>query len=448
VLDEATGPRAYVLGAVDTLEQSLEPDGERAARVREWTERGWRVLLFAAVPDGASQSLAAAATVLPARLVPWGLVALSDELQPEARETLAAFAAGGVRLKLISGDDPRTVDALARQVGFPPAAQLRTGTELTALAPESLGVVAEEADILGRVAPEQKAELIRALRRRGHQVAMIGDGVNDVLALKQANLGIALGSGSPAARAVADLVLLDDSFAALPQAVQEGQRVRNGMNDILKLFLTRVLAMTLLLIGTGIVGEFPLGPRHNTLLTLFTVGIPSLALAAWARPGAAPPPSALRQVLHFVIPAALTLSLLELAVHLAAYLSVEAALVLTLGGPAAEAAAIAAAQTAVTAVGIFGGLLLLVFVEPPTKFWEGGDHLSGDARPALLALALVLADAVILVVPGFRATFSLTPLSFPIYLALGAAVIGWAAVLQWLWRGQWFERFFGLEVAD
>jgi hypothetical protein len=138
--------------------------------------------------------------------------------------------------------------------------------------------------------------------------------------------------------------LLDDSFASLPKAVREGQRVRNGMTDILKLFLTRVLSMALLLIGTGIVGEFPLGPKHNALLTLLTVGIPSIALAAWARPGPALRPSALRQMLHFVLPAALTLTIVELGVHLAAYLMVDSVLTPTLGDSAAEIQAIATAR--------------------------------------------------------------------------------------------------------
>src|SRR5205807_7461074 len=158
--------------------------------------------------------------------------------------------------------------------------------ELAGMDDAKLAQVAEEVTIFGRTTPEQKARLVQALRSHNHYVAMIGDGVNDVLSLKQANLGIAMYSGSSAARGVADIVLLNDSFAALPHIFQEGQRIRNGMRNILPLFLIRVMYMTLLLVATMVLGGFPFVPKQNAILTLLTEGIPTLALAAWARPGA------------------------------------------------------------------------------------------------------------------------------------------------------------------
>jgi cation-transporting ATPase E len=447
-LDEGSSVGFFVLGASDALEASLDPDVTRQSLVGAWTEQGLRVLLFAYQPDLAACRQGEGSPSLPARLIPLGLIGLADELRNETELTLAAFAETGVQLKIISGDDPRTVTALARQVGCGPEVEAHDGSELVGVSSGRLAALVEEGAIFGRIAPEQKRDLIFALQRQGHQVAMIGDGVNDVPALKQANLGIALGSGSPAARAVADLVLLDDSFASLPKAVREGQRVRNGMTDILKLFLTRVLSMALLLIGTGIVGEFPLGPKHNALLTLLTVGIPSIALAAWARPGPALRPSALRQMLHFVLPAALTLTIVELGVHLAAYLMVDSVLTPTLGDSAAEIQAIATAQSAVTTVGILSGLLLLVFVEPPLELWVGGDRLSDDWRPGFLALGLLVAYGGVLCVPALRAFFSLAPLSGFAYLLLGVIVIAWAVALRWIWRSRLLERFLELEEAD
>jgi cation-transporting ATPase E len=295
------------------------------------------------------------------------------------------------------------------------------------------------------VAPEQKRDLVRALRRRGRHVAMIGDGVNDVLALKESNLGVALGSGSAAARAVADLVLLDDGFGALPRAVREGRRIQSGMRDILKLFLTRVLSIALLLVGTGMVGAFPLDPKQNALLTLLTVGLPSVALAAWARPDPSAGPSALRRVAHFVVPAAVTLALVELGVHLAASLGVAGLPAAPPGDAAAPSAGLAVARTAVTSVAILAGLLLVVFVEPPSEAWVGGDVRSGDRRPALLALALGLAFGAILAVPALRAFFSLVPLGAPTDLLLVATAAAWALLVRWLWRARLVERFLGVD---
>jgi cation-transporting ATPase E len=251
--------------------------------------------------------------------------------------------------------------------------------------------------------------------------------------------------GAPAARAVADLVLLDDAFGSLPRAVREGRRIRNGMHDILKLFLTRVMTMGLLLVGTGMVGAFPLGPKHNALLTLLTVGIPSVALAAWARPDLAVRPAGLRGVFHFVLPAAVTLALVELGVHLVAYLSVANALAPTLGEATAQAQATAVAQSAVTSVGILCGLLLVVFVEPPSEVWVGGDQLSGDWRPGLLALGLLLGYATLLAVPALRAFFTLVPLDGLAYVLLVVTAALWALVVRWLWRTRLFERFLGVD---
>ena len=161
-----------------------------------------------------------------------------------------------------------------------------------------------KATIFGRVPPSLKARLVEALRARGYWVAMVGDGVNDVLSLKQAHLGISMQSGSQATRAVADIVLLDDSFAALPEAVIEGQRIISGMQDSLHLFLTRAMYMALVILGAALLGlAMPVSPRHNTVLALLTVGIPALFLAVWARPARSGLDS-LRRILRLVMPPA------------------------------------------------------------------------------------------------------------------------------------------------
>ena len=276
-------PGAYVLGAPEIMAPFVEPGVSLDGRAAGWTAAGLRVLLLAhkAVlhgplngPDGKAE--------LPAGLHPLALVSLRDELRPLARETLEGFSAAGVQLKVISGDNPQTVAALAVQAGFPADLRVVSGPELEGLGQGRLAEIADEATIFGRVTPQQKEELVDALRSRGRYVAMVGDGVNDVISLKRANLGIAMQSGSQAARSVADMVLLDDSFGSLPYAFREGQRIQNGMADILKIFMVRIFSKVLIIASVMAVGGFPFSPRQGSMLSFFTAGLPTLAFAAWA----------------------------------------------------------------------------------------------------------------------------------------------------------------------
>ena len=440
------GAGGYVLGAPEVLQPSLTTAASFDMLVPSWSNRGLRVLLLAFSPDLDRVLAAFEQGALPPRLVPIGLVGLSDELRTEARETLDAFVRDGIRLKIISGDNPLTVSTLARQVGVPDSDKVVSGSELAKADPATLAATVESATVFGRIAPRQKRDLIRALRQHGHHVAMIGDGVNDVLALKQANLGIALGSGSPAARAVSDVVLLDDSFASLPIAFREGRRIQSGMGDILKLFLTRVLYFALLLVATGMIGEFPLGPRHNALLTLLTVGIPAVALAAWARPSTTRREQPIWRLFHFVLPAALTLSLAALAVHLYFYLTTYNALLAE--GPVVDnARAIQIAQSALTTFGVLCGLMLLVFVGRAGG--ERGDRgVAGvDRRHLSLALGLLASYLVILTVPSLRRSFDLAALSATDYLLIALLAGVWSLILRWTWHARLLERFLGLEGA-
>ncbi len=423
----ADGP-GYVLGAPEVLEPALRTPAGLASQIDGWVGRGLRVLLLARCADGAALHDAQGRPVLPAGLQPLGLVALSDELRPEARETLLRFAELGVRLKIISGDDPRTVAAVARQAGM---ADLRLvwGAELAEMEEARFAEVAEEATIFGRTTPQQKERLVQALADRGHHVAMIGDGVNDVLSLKQAHLGIAMQSGTAAARGVADMILLGDSFGVLPVALREGQRIVKGMEDVVRLLLTRTLYVFLLIVATQIVGlAFPISPKHNSILTVLTVGIPILAIAAWARPGR-PPRSVLDSTGRFVFPAAFTVSLVATAVYLF-YLQMSGDLL--------------TAQTALTTATILCGLVLVAFVEPPRLWWVGGDELSGDVRPSVLAVGMLALYALVVAVPPLRAFFELTPLRWFDYLGIAALVAAWTVLQRTIWRQRAFERLLGL----
>jgi cation-transporting ATPase E len=278
---------------------------------------------------------------------------------------------------------------------------------------------------------------------------MIGDGVNDVLSLKQANIGVAMQSGSQATRGVADIVLLGDSFAALPKAVLEGQRIINGMQDILKLFLTRILYVALLIIASSIVTGFPFTPKQSSLIALLTVGIPTVALAAWSRYGPRPKGSLTRSLIRFVVPAALTIGTVGLCVYLV-FLLIGFRAAADSGGvePAAAASiALGQAQTALMAFCVLCGLLLIVFAEPPTDFWTGGDERAGDWRPTLLTGTLLALFAVIVGVPSVRDFFELASLGLAEYLVIGLVVAAWAMLLRFIWRWRLFERFFSVDLT-
>ena len=435
ILDEPPQTGGYVLGAPEMLAPALPHDLDLQA-AEEWAAQGLRVLLFAAAP-GLQAPPDPEQASLPPDLQPLGLISFTDKLRPEARETLASFIAAGIRPKIISGDSPETVAALAKQAGLSDDIQAISGLELATLGEAEFAQRAEDATIFGRITPQQKQALVKALRGRGHYVAMIGDGTNDVLSLKGANLGIAMESGSQATRAVADIVLLGDSFAALPRAFAEGQKIVNGMRTNLKLFMTRVVFVALLIVAVGVLGGFPFAPKHASVLTLFTVGIPVIALAAWARPG--PPERAALgpALLEFVVPAAVTLTLTALTVYLFYLPGARASF---LGG-----SSLALAQSALTTVAVLGGLVLLVFVQPPVHALEGTGEASGDWRPTLLAIVLALLYAGILATPALREFFDLVPLSAGAYALIAALVAAWGLAMRFIWHAHLFERFLGLE---
>jgi cation-transporting ATPase E len=434
----------YVLGAPEVLLPCLDDVsalGSLEQSIEAYADTGRRVVLFAAAwatglvspPAGGR----ARPPLLPVNLTPLALLSFSDELRPEAEATLRGFADAGIAVKIISGDSPDTVAALARQAGFGKGASAVSGLDLAAMENQELAEVAENTQVFGRITPQQKEELVTALREQGHYVAMIGDGVNDVLSLKKANLGIAMQAGSQAARSVADIVLLNDSFAALPAAFREGQRILRGMQDVIRLFLARTLTVTLLIVYASIAGTaFPITPKHNAVLALLTVGIPTLALAAWARPGrptywseSGRRPSILRSVQHFVLPATFSVAVLAFAVYLG---------FLLLGRSVHDA------RTAMTTAMVLCGILLIVFVEPPTAAFAGGDDMSGDLRPTALAGGMLLLYLVILLLPAARGFFNLAPLPWTDLALIGGMVLAWAVVILQVWRHKVFERLLGI----
>ena len=288
------GHGTWVLGAPEMVLPTEQQ--AQLSQAAELAAAGHRVLVLAHA-DGTLEGES-----LPPAPRAEAFIVLTERLRPDAAETLAYFAAQGVTLKVISGDSPQTVAAVAARAGLPDA-----GTAVDARGlpedPDALGRALEENAVFGRVTPHQKQAMVRALQARGHTVAMTGDGVNDVLALKLADLGIAMGSGAAATRAVAELVLLDGRFATLPGVVAEGRRVTANIERVANLFVTKSVWTALLAIAVGVtLLPYPFLPRHLTIIDTLTIGVPSffLALAPNQRRYL---PGFVSRVLRFAIPA-------------------------------------------------------------------------------------------------------------------------------------------------
>ena len=320
----------WLLGAPEVILGAADPGV--LDRAQALAAQGSRVLLLAkstgAGPD---------ADRGPGDAVPAALVVIDQRLRSDAAETVGYFLEQEVAVKVISGDNPATVGAIAHQAGIPGAAEPLDARQLTE-DPAQLAEPIDSHSVFGRVTPAQKQAMVGALHLKGRTVAMTGDGVNDVLALKQADLGIAMGSGASATRAVAQLVLLDNKFAVMPHVVAEGRRVLGNIERVADVFLTKTFYATIIsaFIGLSVLWtissngqplEFPYLPRHFTLISSLTIGIPGFFLALMPnterfRPGF------LRRVLLFAVPAGIICAAAGLGTYL---------VVLSLGEPLADA---------------------------------------------------------------------------------------------------------------
>lgn len=297
--------QSWYLGAPDILLDHIDAQSPTAENTQlekarsllsHYASQGQRVLLLASSPAPLNGE------TLAAPLAPVAFVVLDEQLRPAAERTLQYFAEQGVAVKVISGDSPITVGAVARRVGVERAddpVDARTLPEDQ----EELAKVLETHTVFGRVTPQQKRAMVHALQSRGHTVAMTGDGVNDTLALKDADIGVAMGSGSAAARAVARFVLLNNDFDVFPSVVAEGRRVIANVERVANLFLTKTFYAVAFAIAVGLARfEFPFLPRHFTLISSLTIGTPGffLALSQNNRRAA---DGFLPRVLRFAIPA-------------------------------------------------------------------------------------------------------------------------------------------------
>jgi cation-transporting ATPase E len=481
------------------LAPALRAGADWRGQADAWAARGLRVVLFAGRPEPLAIGEPDGPPALPSDLVAIALIAFSDELRGGVQRTLEEFADAGIEVKIISGDNPGTVTALATQAGVhtlarrggmdgyceavvgeaaaggavdpsgtaagagaaeaagttagaAAAAGARelvavSGAELEAMTPEEFGAAAERSTIFGRVTPEQKQDLVEALRERGRYVAMIGDGVNDVIALKQANVAVAMQGGSQAARSVGDLILMKDTFQPLPFAFREGQRIINGMNDILRIFMVRIFFKALLIAIVTAIGGFPFAPRQSALLSFVGATIPAIAFALWAQPGATPKVGLFKLLARFVAPTALLMAGIATGVYLAWSIPAHNAYIAAHPGvPEKELVELSfpQAQTALTIFACFAAILLILLIVPPTKWWAGGAPLvRGDWRIVAVVGALLAFMVAVLLIPVGRTAFELTALPLWQYVVLFALAVVWSVLCRLVWRSGVLDRWLG-----
>jgi cation-transporting ATPase E len=298
----------YVMGAPDVLARvgALELPPALQRTLDQHTSAGRRVVAFG---ESAAPLPADPATEPPPRLEPRALVVLEETLRPDATETLEFMREQRVDLKLISGDSRSTVTAVAYAVGVPRNSGVIEGSSLPA-DPDALAEVAQRNTIFCRIQPEQKKALVSALAAAGRFVAMIGDGVNDVPALKKARIAVGMGSGAQITKGVADIVLLQDEFSKLPRAVAEGRRIARNIHRLARLYTTKTVYAAFLIAIVGIPGfAFPFLPRHLTLAALLTIGIPSFVLALAPSDGPLYRGRLIRALAAFAVPAGVAIGI-------------------------------------------------------------------------------------------------------------------------------------------
>ncbi|MEU5012918.1 HAD-IC family P-type ATPase [Streptomyces sp. NPDC021749] len=394
----------WLLGAPDVL---LPPTHPALAETDDLNAQGLRVLLLARATRELDDPEVAR------DVHPTALVVLEQRLRPDAPDTLRYFAEQRVHAKVISGDNAVSVGAVAGKLGLPGADAPVDARRLPQLATErdALAASLDEGTVFGRVTPQQKRDMVGALQARGHTVAMTGDGVNDVLALKDADIGVSMGSGSEATRAVAQIVLLNNSFATLPSVVAEGRRVIGNITRVATLFLTKTVYSVLLAILVACWQiPYPYLPRHLTLLSTLTIGVPAFFLALAPNKERARP-HFVRRVMRYAVPSGLITGLAAFATYLLARAHYT--------GPGS----LAAETSAATLTLFLTALWVLAIIARPYTWWR-----------IALVLTMAMAFLVVLATPWLQTFFDLRLVGTTMpWTAVAIAVVA-SALLELTWR--------------
>ena len=387
------GLGTWVLGAPDIL--LADRSQPTLVRARELANSGFRVLLLA------RSTTALVAEHRPEQLAPVALVLLSEQVRADAKTTLRDLEARGIAVRLISGDHPATVAGIARELGIAGADQ---PVDASTLSEQELILQSGSAMVFGRTSPRQKEVIVSALQSAGHAVAMVGDGVNDIPALKRADVGVAMGAGTPAARAVAQLVLLDNRFASMPAIMAEGRRVVGNIERVAVLFLTKSVYAMLLALAVGLAGvAFPFLPRQISLVDALTIGLPAFLLSLEPN-GEKLRPGFVERVLHFAAPAGLFVA----ASCFAAYALMHAQW------------GLAEARSAATLTLFAVATAVLTLASAPMSL-----------RRALLVGVMVALFIATITVPALREFFALRALPLGAWLECAAVAAAAIVALHW-----------------
>lgn len=390
----------WILGAPDVLLDDGDPIRDQVA---ELAARGRRVML---VQSSEAQPVGDA---LPSERRSQAIVTLAEQIRPDAAQTLRYFADQDVAIKVISGDNPTTVAAIATELGLEvgEAVDARTlGPE-----PEDLAEAVASHTVFGRVSPHQKRSMVRALQAQGHTVAMTGDGVNDAMALKDADIGVAMGNAAQATKAAAQLVLLDGQFSRMPNVLSEGRRVIGNIERVSSLFLTKNTYSLLLVLLVTIAGlPYPFVPRHLTLISSVTIGIPAFFLALGPNP-ARYRPGFLKRVLWFSVPAGAIVAASVFLSYLIANL---------------EGATVDEKRTCATIAALITALWILAVLARPFRLWK-----------AALVAAMAAVGAAAIAIAPVRDLFELDVHAELLPFAL---LVGTAGAVSVEILGRWVER--------
>ncbi|GAB3956196.1 HAD-IC family P-type ATPase [Streptomyces sparsus] len=394
-------PSSWLLGAPDVL---LAADDPALAKVDDLNAQGLRVLLLARSDRALDDSRVAH------DVEPYALVVLEQRLRPEAADTLRYFAEQGVAAKVISGDNAVSVGAVAAKLGLP-GADAPVDARHLPTDPEAMADAVEQGAVFGRVTPQQKRDMVTALQTRGHVVAMTGDGVNDVLALKDSDIGVAMGAGSEATRSVAQIVLLNNSFATLPSVVAEGRRVIGNIERVANLFLTKtVYSVLLAVLVICWQVPYPFLPRHLTLLSTLTIGVPAFFLAlAPNRERAAP--HFVRRVMRYAVPSGLIAGTATFSTYLLAR------------SHYTGADALDAETSAATLTLFLVAMWVLAIVARPYTWWRAG-----------LVLTMGFGFVVVLVTPWLQEFFKLKLVGLTMPLTAVGVAVAASVLLEFAWR--------------
>jgi cation-transporting P-type ATPase E len=420
-LNGDAGARSYVIGAPDVLigagALTLPPELER--RLDEQTAAGRRVVAFAEARGAFPED---PATSRPPALTPRALVVLEETMRDDAAETIDFMREQEVDLKVISGDARETVTAVARTLGIPEDAGTVEGPSLPEEA-GALGAVAADNTIFCRITPEQKKALVASLSEAGCFTAMIGDGVNDVPALKQARLAVAMGSGSQITKGIADIVLLKDQFSMLPRAVAEGRRIARNIHRLGRLYMTKTFYAGFLILATSLFGfAFPFLPRQLTIAAALTIGIPSFVLALAPSEGPLYRGRLLRALAAFSLPAGIGIGIGSLL----SFFLVDAVF----------AGSLNEGRTAATTTLIILGLAFILLLERG----PGREHIAIQSYMLAMISGLGALFAGILALGPVRDFFALELLTAgQWFLALSSVAAGLIAASA-LWRLPFVQR--------